>query len=237
MMATKKEKTIDVTPFEVEEKTTAPAVEEAVSEKKGKTGTSIKAAKKNVSEEEQPRKNESHLSFLHGPVLLGIGLLLLGIVLLVGELLSFPFGSMMWPFIFIIPGSLLFWSAVTSHDSHAEGLAILGSMMMTLGLIFLLQQLFGMWASWAYAWALLAPTSIGVAQVFYGKQQNRASIVKNGKGLIEVGLTMFFIFFVFFELILNISGKNLIPVGLPAFPVALIVMGIFIILRTVLRKK
>ncbi len=94
-----------------------------------------------------------------------------------------------------------------------------------------------MWASWAYAWALIAPTSIGVAQVIFGKQHNRDSIVKNGKGLIEVGLTLFLVFFVFFELILNISGKNLIPFGLPAFPVALIVLGVFVILRSVLKKK
>lgn len=236
-MATKKEKTIDVTPLEVEEKAATPVKEEATPAKKTKAEASTKAAKKSTPEKEQSKATESPVSFLHGPVLLGVGLLILGIVLLVGELLGFRFESIMWPFIFIIPGGVIFLSAVSSRDSHAEGLAILGSMMMALGIIFLLQQLFDMWASWAYAWALLAPTSIGVAQVIFGKQQNRASIVKNGKGLIEVGLTMFFIFFVFFELILNISGKNLIPAGLPAFPVALIVVGIFVILRTILRKK
>ena len=235
-MATKKEKVIDVTPLEAEEKAAAP-VKEAVPEKKVKGEASAKAVRKSEPEKEQPKKSDTSSSFLHGHMLLGAGLLILGIVLLVGELLGFRFESITWPFIFIIPGGVIFLSAISTKDSHAEGLAILGSMMMALGLIFLLQQLFDMWASWAYAWALLAPTSIGVAQVIYGKRQNRASIVKNGKGLIEAGLTMFFIFFVFFELILNISSKNLVPAGLPAFPVALIVVGIFVILRAVLRKK
>jgi hypothetical protein len=110
-------------------------------------------------------------------------------------------------------------------------------LMMMLGAIFLFQYVFHMWASWAYAWALLAPTSIGIAQVVYGKQKNRDGLVKNGTNLIEIGLTMFIIFFIFFELLLNISGKNLIPFGLPAFPVALIVLGLFVILRAILRKK
>jgi len=237
MMATKKEKTIDVTPLEVEEKVTTPKKENATAVKKVKAEASEKTTTKSEPKKEQPQTKSSSRSFLQGPVLLGAGLLFLGVVLLVGELLGFRFGSIMWPFIFIIPGGVLFLSAISSQDSHAEGLAILGSMMMALGIIFLLQQIFDMWASWAYAWALLAPTSIGVAQVIYGKQHNRDSLVKNGKGLIEVGLTMFFIFFVFFELILNISGKDLIPFGLPAFPVALMVVGIFVILRAILRKK
>jgi hypothetical protein len=233
MMATKKEKVIDVTPLENEGKVT-PKVEKAPA-----TENTIRAeeSKKTTKNSEPAKEENAPLSFLHGPVLLGAGLLILGVVLLVGELLGFHFGSIMWPFIFIIPGGVIFLSALSSQDGHAEGLAILGSMLMALGILFLLQHIFDMWASWAYAWALLAPTSIGVAQVIYGKQCKRDSLVKNGKGLIEVGLTMFFIFFVFFELILNISGKNLIPFGLPAFPVALIVLGIFVILRAILRTK
>lgn len=234
-MAAKKEETVDGKPLEAVEQTAASDKEKA-KEIKAKVESSEKAMKTEIAKDEMPGAN-APLSFFHGPVLLGIALLFLGIVLLGGELLGFRFGTILWPFIFIIPGAVLFLSALSSQDSHAEGVAILGSMMAALGVIFLLQQMLNMWASWAYAWALLAPTSIGVAQVIFGKQHNRDSLVKNGKGLIEVGLTLFFIFFVFFELILNISGKNFIPFGVPAFPVALIVLGIFVIVRSVLRKK
>ncbi len=69
-------------------------------------------------------KEAAHVS---GPILLGAGLLILGIVLLAGELLGFHFWSIMWPFIFIVPGGVLFISSLTSADGHGEGLAILGS--------------------------------------------------------------------------------------------------------------
>lgn len=234
-MATKKEKTIDVTPLDAKEKAPkARVVKKTAAEKE--EAKQVASPQTDTVKEHVAQKTESHAIF-QGPVMLGLGLLLLGIVLLVGELLGFRFGVITWPFIFIVPGSVIFWSALSSQDARAEGWAIFGSMMVALGIVFLLQQLLDMWASWAYAWALIAPTSIGVAQVIFGKQHNRDSIVKNGKGLIEVGLTLFLVFFVFFELILNISGKNLIPFGLPAFPVALIVLGVFVILRSVLKKK
>lgn len=196
-----------------------------------------KAVKTEKAASDEKEKEVRSTSPVSGPILLGAGLLILGVVLLAGELLGFHFWSIMWPFIFIVPGGILFISSLTSADGHGEGLAILGSMMMMLGAIFLFQYIFDMWASWVYVWALLAPTSIGIAQVVYGKQKSRNSLVKNGKNLIEVGLTMFIVFFIFFELMLNISGKNLIPFGLPAFPVALIALGIFIILRAILRSK
>lgn len=221
-------KIVDVTLLEKEEKKASPEKDEKVVKKTEKAGEQ----KKETVQQPAGKQSDSH-----GPMMMGAALLLLGIVLLVGELLHFSFGSIMWTFIFIIPGAVLFLSANSSKDSHAEGLAILGSMMMTLGIIFLGQILLNMWASWAYAWTLLAPTSIGVAQVVFGKQHDREGLVKNGNRLIEIGLTMFFFFFVFFEILLNISGKNLIPGNLPAFPTALIVLGIFVIMRSILRRK
>jgi hypothetical protein len=94
-----------------------------------------------------------------------------------------------------------------------------------------------MWASWSYTWALLAPTSIGLAQIVYGKNKNRDALVENGNKLVEVGLTLFFVFFIFFEVLFNVSGKNLIPFGLPAFPVALILLGVFVMVRAYVRSK
>ncbi len=221
-------KIVDVTPLENEEKPASPIKDEKVVNKEEKTGKQEKTT---------AQKPEEKQSIFHGPVMFGVCLLLVGIVLLVGELFNFPFSSVMWTFIFIIPGGILFLSANSSQDSHAEGLAILGSMMMALGFIFLLQSALNMWASWAYAWTLLAPTSIGIAQVIFGRQHDRDALVKNGNRLIEIGLTMFFIFFVFFELLLNISGKNLIPAGLPTFPITLVVLGLFIVVRSILRRR
>jgi hypothetical protein len=132
---------------------------------------------------------------------------------------------------------MIFISALTSDDTRGEGFAILGAMMTTLGMLFFLQSVFNMWASWAYAWSLLAPTSIGAAQVIYGMRKNRDNLMENGKKLMQVGLTMFVIFFIFFEIILRISGINFIPFGLPAIPVGLILLGFVIVLRAFFNRK
>ncbi|HAF61655.1 MAG TPA: hypothetical protein DCK95_04955 [Anaerolineaceae bacterium] len=241
-MAIKNEKPSEETPIEEKPVTEGKENPQKESKKAGslgdmkEKGTPAPKGKpvKSVSEKEL---NETKSPFLQGPVLLGAGLLILGIILLVGELLDFSFRAVLWPFIFIVPGATLFISALNSQDSHGEGLAILGSMLMMLGTIFFLQQVLHMWASWTYAWALFAPTSIGIAQIVYGKRRNRNSLVRNGNKLVEVGLTLFIIFFIFFEVMLNVSGKNLVPFGLPAFPVALILLGVFVMLRAFLQSK
>lgn len=172
-----------------------------------------------------------------GALILGGGLLLMGIILLLGRFLSIPFGDYLWPFIFIIPGALVFLSALTSDSSSGEGLTILGAILTSLGLIFLTQQVTGLWASWAYAWALVAPTSIGVAQMVYGTRKNRDSIVLSGRKLINIGLFMFAIGFVFFELVLGIDkigGDNL---DLFRLPIGLVAIGVIILVRALIKNR
>jgi len=171
-----------------------------------------------------------------GALLLGLGLLCMGAILLAGELIGFRFGDFLWPFIFIIPGFLVFIASLSTKSSSGEGLAILGGILTTLGLMFLVQSVFDVWASWAYAWALLAPTSIGFSQIIYGSSKGQDSIVKTGRRLVNIGLTIFVIGFIFFELVLNISGISL-PFGLPTIPVALILIGLFILIRAIFSKR
>jgi hypothetical protein len=229
----KAEKAVKPAPKPAEKKAAKPAPKPA--EKKAAAKTTAKAKAEPVKKEAPV--SEPLVPFFSGPILLGAGLLLLGVILLVGELLNFRFQAVMWPFIFIIPGGMMFISALNAKDGRGESLAIFGSMTMMLGVMFFFQQTLDMWASWSYSWALLAPTSIGIAQMVYGKQRDRDGLVRNGRNLVEVGLTLFVVFFVFFEVLLNVSGKNLIPFDLPAFPVALILLGIFVMVRTLFRSK
>jgi hypothetical protein len=172
-----------------------------------------------------------------GALILGGGLLLMGIFLLMGRLLSIPFGEFLWPFIFIIPGALVFLSALASDSSSGEGLSILGAILMTLGLVFLAQQITSLWASWAYVWALIAPTSIGVAQIVYGTRKERDAIVQSGKKLVNLGLYMFVIGFVFFELIIGINGFGIGNLGLPVFPMVLVFSGVIILVRALTKNR
>ena len=180
---------------------------------------------------------EKYAGIDRSALVFGGGLLIMGIVLTLGRLLAIPFGVFLWPFIFIIPGVLVLLAALGSSASSGEGLSILGGILTSLGILFLTQSISGWWASWAYAWTLVAPTSVGFAQVLYGQQQNREEIIKSGRRLTKLGLTMFAIGFVFFELVLGVSGYGLNRLGLPVFPMMLIFAGLLVLVNSMRRNR
>lgn len=171
-----------------------------------------------------------------GVLILGASLLIVGVLLLLGQFLRIPLADYLWPFIFIVPGVILFISAV-NMESGGVGLALAGGILTALGGLFLVQSLTGFWASWAYAWSLIAPTSIGLSQWIYGSIKRNDSLVTSGQQLMKVGLTIFVIGFIFFEIILGISGFGIEQFGLPVIPIVLIAVGIFILVRALLVKK
>ena len=61
-----------------------------------------------------------------------------------------------------------------------------------------------------------------------GAIKNQANLVKEGKDLTRVGLSIFVVAAVFFELILGVNGFGLGRYGLPLL---LIVLGMFLLLR------
>lgn len=172
-----------------------------------------------------------------GALFFGGGLFILGVLLLLGRLLQVPFGIFLWPFIFIVPGILVFITALSSESSSGEGLAILGGILTSLGTLFLAQSVTGLWASWAYAWALVVPSSVGFSQMIYGERKGRDNIVQSGRRLANIGITIFVIGFVFFELVLGIDGFGLARLGLPVFPMILIFAGLVILVRSFLRNR
>lgn len=221
-------------------KTTAVAKKKTVSAKKVVEGKKVEPkVKKAEQKKNEPVLNEVRETlrsgdFDRGAVILGGGLLFMGLLLLFGRLLHIPFGVFMWPFIFIVPGVLIFLTALSTESSSGEGFSILGGLLTALGLVFFAQSVTNLWASWAYAWALVAPTSVGVSQMIFGMHKNRDTIVKSGRRLANIGLTIFTIGFVFFELILGVSGYGF---GLPVFPMILIFVGLFILVRSFMRNR
>jgi hypothetical protein len=143
----------------------------------------------------------------------------------------------LWPFIFIVPGALVFMSALVSDSSSGEGLTILGAILMMLGFIFLAQQITGLWASWAYVWALVAPTSVGLAQIIYGTRKGRDLIVQSGRKLVNIGLYIVAIGFVFFELVLGIDNLGGEGFNLLRLPIGLVVIGAIILFRALIKNK
>jgi len=161
----------------------------------------------------------------------GIILVVVGILLLVGRFFGISLGRFLWPFYIIIPGVLLFVFALTVVDS-GEGLAIAGSIVTMVGLVLLYQNTTNHWQSWAYAWALVAPTSIGIGQIVYGSLKGRENIVKTGLGLAKVGGIIFLVAALFFELVIGISGFGYI-----GWPVLLIGAGVLLLLRNLMSGR
>jgi hypothetical protein len=164
----------------------------------------------------------------------GIALIVLGIVALLAQVFQLNLGGLIWPFFIIVPGVLLFTFGLALEGSPGEPIAMLSGIVTMVGLLLLYQSITGHWASWAYAWVLIAPTGVGVAQMLYGGLKDHPSAIKSGGVLVKIGMIMFVTGLVFFELILNISGLGLSFIG---WPLLFIGLGVYVLLRGVLQRR
>jgi hypothetical protein len=160
-------------------------------------------------------------------IVLGAALVGLGILFLTGRLFNIDLWSFFWPFFIIVPG-LLFFVGMVAGGKPAGPLAIPGSIVTTVGLILLYQSLFDHWESWAYAWSLIFPTSVGIGLIINGKWSDEPRLVESGNKFASVGLIIFLISGVFFELIINISHNF---IGNVLWPLALIGVGVYLVAR------
>jgi len=164
----------------------------------------------------------------------GLGLVLIGAVFLLqqvyGTALPFLSWSYLWPFFVVVPG-LVFFVAMLQGGRGAAGLAIPGSIVLTVGLILLYQNSTRHWQSWAYAWALIFPTAIGIGRAIQGWWGGRPDIARQGSAMAKAGVVLFLVAGVFFELVLNISGLMNQPMAQLILPGLLIVAGAFMLLR------
>lgn len=162
-----------------------------------------------------------------GPMVLGVILIVIGLAFFVGQLLGFRLGQFTWPYAIILPG-LAFFAGMVLGGKETGGLAIPGSVITTTGLILLYQNTTNHWESWAYAWALY-PFAVGVGLLIFGTWSGLDEPRKAGRALVPLGLSMFLIGLVFFEVILNISGRGGGELVRYAAPAALILLGVAII--------
>lgn len=159
-------------------------------------------------------------------LLLGATLVVLGVVLLASRQLGLQIDFIAWPFFVIGPGLLLFVLAVSMRPAGAA-LMIPASMVTMIGLLLLYQNTTGHWESWAYAWTLVTPTAVGIGLVLGGLLENRPRQTAAGRRVTTIGLILFLAGGVFFEAILNISGRNL---GRLLFPALLIGLGLILLI-------
>ena len=158
---------------------------------------------------------------------LGVLLIVAGIVFLAARLLPFDVGQYSWP-VFVIGAGVVFMALGLAGRGLA-GFVVPGSIVTMVGLILAVQNAFGLWAAWSYAWALVFPFAVGVGIALLGMQLGQPEQVRIGSRMAGTGVVLFLVFGAFFEGILHVSGVDLGSVGDLLIPVVLIGAGIVLI--------
>jgi hypothetical protein len=169
-----------------------------------------------------------------GPAVLGGILIVVGIAFLVLQQLDLDIGRVGWPLFVIVPGvALLAFGLLASDD---EGPVVGGMVVTVVGLLLLVQNATGLWATWAYAWALAAPAGSGLGMILGGVRHGRGAKVREGIWQLLIGVAIFAVGFLFFEGLIGLSGDRL---RLPdwAVPAGLIAAGVAFLLSAALRGR
>ena len=165
--------------------------------------------------------------------LIGLILLGLGMVFLMGQVFDISLIDFLWPFFVLVPG-LLFFVGMVLGGKKAGALAIPGSIVSMVGLLLMYQNTFNHYESWAYAWALVFPTAIGIGLAIYGAWSDIPKLLDNGFKWISAGLIAFVLGGIFFELILGISSNVLPNI---VWPGLLIALGVYVLSRSNKRSE
>ena len=135
----------------------------------------------------------------------------------------------------LAPGIVLFAAGVAVGGKAGLGLAIPGGIVSMVGVVLTFQSATGLWGTWAYAWALVAPGGIGLAFVLYGLLTGQGDIARGGVPILLTGIGLFIGFGLFFEGVLDLTGEDGVPELLLAG--ALVALGVVVVLYGLLRRQ
>jgi len=168
-----------------------------------------------------------------GAVVLGLLLIAVGGLFLVLNVTGIRLDA--WPLFIILPGAVLFAAAFVVGGEPGSGLAIAGGIVTTVGLILAVQEATDLYATWAYAWALVAPGSVGLALVVYGALTGQPKLVSGGLPTLGVGLALFLGFAIFFEGVIGLSGDR-VPELRSLLPFFLVGLGALLVAGSLVRR-
>ena len=161
-------------------------------------------------------------------IVAGSMLILFGLLALFGQLFrGWDIWNNAWP-LAIVGAGVLFFIAMFLAGKSAAGLAIPASIITTVGLILFVQNLTDYWESWAYAWTLIV-IAVGLGNFIMGTYGENQTSRQAGLRTMGSGLLMFVLFGTFFEgLIFTEHGLRWL--GQLVFPIALILIGVYVLL-------
>jgi hypothetical protein len=161
-------------------------------------------------------------------IVVGALLVVVGAMFLIARIGGVDVGRAGWPLFIILPGVVLFLVSFAVGGRAGSGFAVAGAIVTTTGLVLAVQNQTGLWATWAYAWALVAPGGVGLGLFIYGLLTRQREFVMSGGAALIAGLALFLVFAFFFESIIGLSGRRI--AGLDAvFAGGLVVLGAVIV--------
>ena len=145
-----------------------------------------------------------------GMMVLGVLLVIVGVLALAGRWLGFNALEVGWPLLVIVPGLMMFAVAVSMGGRAGAAFAVPGGIVTMTGFVLAIQSSTGLWATWAYAWALVAPGGVGIGLVAYGVLTGQLEFIRAGLPVLATGLALFLAFGIFFEGVVGLSGAAVV---------------------------
>jgi hypothetical protein len=166
----------------------------------------------------------------------GIILVVVGLAFLIARVFRVELGVVSWPIWIVGPGIALFVAGLVVGGTGGLGMTIPGAIIATVGAILWIQEATDLWATWAYAWALVAPGSVGAAMLVYGIVHGDVELRRNGLRTLLIGLGLFAGFALFFEGAIGLSGGR-IPAADVVLPAVAVGIGVVLLVLSVLRRE
>jgi hypothetical protein len=140
-----------------------------------------------------------------GGMVIGILLIVAGLLAFVGRYFILPDMDTLWPLIVVGVGVAFFVPIFLGNKSSA-GLAIPGSILVTIGVILFVMNSTDSWEAWSYCWALII-CAVGAGIWLNGFTTEQPEVQERGLKVLRTGLILFIVFGVIMEFIFSLSGE------------------------------
>jgi hypothetical protein len=157
---------------------------------------------------------------------LGFVLVAAGGLFLADKFLEIQIMRNFWPLLVVLLGLMFFVMMILARRRGAW-LAIPGAVITTAGIILYVHNTFDLWVTWTYAWALLI-SAVGIGMLIMNAYLKRGGLQIAAGWVIGVGLVLFVIFGIFFEVIMDLAGLS-INSGV-FLGSGLVLLGLFVVL-------
>ena len=170
-----------------------------------------------------------------GGVIAGLLLIGLGALFLLQRVVDIDLAAAGWPLFVIVPGVVLLGWGISKAGREGAALAVSGGITTVVGLILAVQNATGLWATWAYAWALVGPGGTGLGLLGHGLAHRDSGQVSAGLRSLGSGIALFAAFGLFFEGVIGLSGRPFLTSDVGPF--VLIALGAVVIVLAFYRGR